>query len=240
MSNIILYVIHNEESYLNKIVANDSIKKFNLNKLSLDKIYQRNELAENRFLIYLSKNLHLLEKYDYIGICAASWNEKYKTHENQVLPIEKINTYADKFKKGIVYVAAPVFTWYEETINNHQGMEVYLKELLERNNFKKNGTSFYSNNFVCSKRIMIDFLKWWKIEFEYFFKKHGINYSYNSSNFSNYKPHVNCAYFYERLTISYFANKKIDILKLHPENFKSTINNRNNTIRRFNTQSKLL
>jgi len=219
MKEIQIFVIHNEEELLNKVNSNKFIKKINLDNLELDEKYKNNQLAENRFLIHLSNNTSLLSDCEYIGICSASWNSKYKTNEeySSVFKLENLPELVSNFKKSFIYAPALVEeSWYEESICNHVGMEVYIDELLKRNNFKKTGTSFYSNNFICKKSILIEFLKWWRKEFDYFFEKYEYKYEYDSEQCPNYKPHVNCSYFYERLTIAYFANKNYNIVSLDP------------------------
>lgn len=248
MNDIKIFVIHNEEEVLNKASSNKFIKKINLNNLELNEKYKTNKLAENRFLIYLSNNIGILEDYDYIGICSASWDEKYKTdqEDSTVLKLEKVPDLVKSFKKNFIYVPAPIKEdWYEKSIYNHEGMEVYIDELLKRNNFKKTGSSFYSNNFICKRSILIEFLKWWKKEFDYFFEKYECEYEYNSENCPNYKENVNCAYFYERITVAYFANKNYNIVGLDPK-IKITNNNtgeynliRSKTIENFNKNLKL-
>jgi hypothetical protein len=81
MKEIQIFVIHNEEELLNKVNSGKFIKKINLNNLELDEKYKNNKLAENRFLIHLSNNTSLLSDYEYVGICSASWDSKYKTNE---------------------------------------------------------------------------------------------------------------------------------------------------------------
>ncbi len=247
MNDIKIFVLHNEEEVLNKAVSNTFIKKINLNNLELNEKYKTNKLAENRFLIYLSNNISILENCDYIGICSASWDKKYKTDQefSDVLKLEKVPNLVKYFKKNVIYVPAPIKeNWYEKSIYMHEGMEVYIDELLKRNNFKKKGSSFYSNNFICKRSILIEFLKWWKKEFDYFFEKYECEYKYDSQNCPNYKENVNCAYFYERITVAYFANKSYNIVGLEP---KITDDNtdeynvvRSKAIENFNKNLKLL
>ena len=249
MNNIIIFVLHNEQKFLNSIYDEKSLKKINLNDLKLEPKYADNSLAENRFFIYLSENIDILNNYDYIGVCSASWNFKYKTlNENSnVVRLEKIPELAEDFKNSFIYVPSFVKDWYNESIFNHAGIEVYIEELLKRNNFKKTGNSFYSNNFICKKSIFINFIKWWKVEFDYFFKKYRYTYYYNSENYQNYKHHVDCSYFYERLTIAYFANKKYNIFQLDPKKMimpdvlkkNRAILIREKNIKNFNDNSKL-
>ena len=53
--------------------------------------------------------------------------------------------------------------------------------------------------------------------------------------------HVNCAYFYERLTISYFANKKYNIVKLNSDFLNSNyFKNRQEQIKFFNKNTKII
>lgn len=249
MNNVIIFVLHNEQEVLNKIYAGPSVKKINLNDLNLDPKYANNALAENRFFVYLSENIDILKDYDYIGVCSASWDFKYKTlnKNSNVIELGKITELAEEFDNPFIYVPSFVKDWYNESIFNHAGMEVYIDELLKRNNFKSTGNSFYSNNFICKRSIFINFIKWWKVEFDYFFKKYRYTYHYNSENYENYKPDVNCSYFYERLTISYFANKKYNIFQLDPKKIimpdvlkkNRTILAREKNIKKFNDNSKL-
>jgi hypothetical protein len=249
MNNVIIFVLHNEQEVLNKIYAGPSVKKINLNDLNLDPKYANNSLAENRFFVYLSENIDILKDYDYIGVCSASWDFKYKTlnKNSNVIELGKIPELAEEFDNPFIYVPSFVKDWYNESIFNHAGMEVYIDELLKRNNFKSTGNSFYSNNFICKRSIFINFIKWWKVEFDYFFKKYRYTYHYNSENYENYKPDVNCSYFYERLTISYFANKKYNIFQLDPKKIimpdvlkkNRTILAREKNIKKFNDNSKL-
>ena len=250
MENIKLFVIHNDENLLNSIPSSKFIKKINLNNLELEPKYQNNALAENRFLIHLSNNTSLVRDYDYVGICSASWNKKYKVNhrDSDVFALEKIPELVDNFKKNSIYVPAHVRDWYEETINNHIGMEIYLDELLKRNNFKNYGDSFYSNNFICKKSLLIEFLKWWRNEFNYFFDKYKYEYDFDSESCPNYKAHVNCSYFYERLTVTYFANKSYKIIQLDPKKIiaGASVNtarkefqvSRDENIRNFNKNTK--
>jgi hypothetical protein len=248
MNDIKIFVIHNEEEVLNKVVSNKFIKKINLNNLELNEKYKTNKLAENRFLIYLSNNKGILADYDYIGICSASWDYKYETdkEDSTVLRLEKVPELVKYFKKNFIYVPAPIKeNWYERSIYSHAGMEIYIDELLERNKFKKTGSSFYSNNFICKRSILINFLDWWRKEFDYFFEKYECEYEYDSENCQNYKENVNCAYFYERITLAYFANKNYNIVGLDPRrkitDDKACEYNliRAETIKNFNKNSKL-
>jgi len=50
MNNLKIFVLHNDENYLKKIKVNKHIEIINLNKLSGNKIYRINALAENRFI----------------------------------------------------------------------------------------------------------------------------------------------------------------------------------------------
>lgn len=159
MKKLIIFALHNDKKYLNQIKNADHIEKINLNYLSLNSIYQRNELAENRFFIYLWNNSNIFESYEYIGVASARWNEKYEVYSKKnVMPLEEINLAVDRFKKNHVYVAAPIKDWYNESCNMHEGMNFYIDEILERNNFNKSGLSFYSNNFICKKDMFVEFL----------------------------------------------------------------------------------
>jgi hypothetical protein len=249
MNNVIIFALHNEQKILNTIHAGPSVKKINLNDLDLQPKYANNSLAENRFFIYLSKNINILKDYDYIGVCSASWDFKYKTlnKNSNVIEFQKISELAEELEDPFIYVPSLVEDWYNESIFNHAGIEVYIDELLKRNNFISTGNSFYSNNFICKKSIFINFIKWWKVEFDYFFEKYRYTYHYNSENYENYKPDVNCSYFYERLTIAYFANKKYNIFQLDPKKMimpdvlkkNRTILEREKRIKNFNDNSKL-
>lgn len=196
-----IFILAENDDKLNKIKNNVYFHKVNLSKLEVQ--HQINLLAENR--IYFSDLVE--EKMDFIGFASYRWNEKYKNKledqcrvdigENQILVADKV----DK-------------NWADRSESLHPGMGRLLIEMSEISGLNlKCGETFYSNNYICSKKIFDDFLIYWKFVFNYFYIKYGYNLPFSNSWKSNqYKPQLHQAYFYERITMLYFANKKLDFI----------------------------
>ena len=197
-----LFVVHTHVCTLKFVPKLSFIQKHDLNQLQMDR-FTENCLAENRMLYYLSQNTHLLDDI-HVGLASARWNEKYRcmrVHQLQLL----------KPDEETVYAAEPTDRWYDDSESNHPGMQGYMHEIMDRNGWKDtSGLSFYSNNFVCHRNTMMAFLKWWVDNFQHFYAKHNNQFHFNN-NYRRYNPKLHQAYFYERLTILYFANQKYKI-----------------------------
>lgn len=198
-----LFVIYHDPVVLKAVPDSDFIAKYLLSDLDIPSKYQNNCLAENRFLLYLSEHMELLDD-EYVGIAAASWNEKY----SDVPRLEQLAECDCSPEKVLVPQIAKC--WYSSGCLWHAGIERYLDPVCERNGFRKEGVGFWSNNFVCHSAVMRDFLKWWRKEFLQCFEEYGFNMSfggYPPRGKNVYKNYMHPAYFYERLTTAYFANQ---------------------------------
>jgi len=206
-----VFVIHTNIETLQKVPELSFIQKINLNELNITR-YKENCLAENRMLYYLSENKTILAD-DHTGMLSARCEDKYKRFKiNQIRYLRP--------DENTIYAADLTDQWYEKSEQEHPGMLSYMKEIMERNSWENTkGMSFYSNNFICHKNTLIKFLDWWRVEFEYFYKKNN-NRFYFLSNYRDYKKDLHQAYFYERLTIAYFANHNYEIKPINNSNIK--------------------
>lgn len=196
-----IFVIYHDKQVLDSIQSDNKIL---LGDLPIGE-FQINALAENRFLWFLSNNINLINT-DFIGIAAASWNTKYS-----IKKIEELKNI--QIQKNQVFVADKVANWYNASENCHPGMGKLIKEICQRNKFKIKGDSFWSNNFICHAEIMKNFLEWWRKEFLFFFEKYKIDPPF-TNKWPHYKPNLHCAYFFERLTVTYFANQPLNIIQI--------------------------
>ncbi len=202
MKSLQLFVIYHDEAVLERIPDRRFIKKYVLD--SLDTEYQIPSIAENRFLYFLSTNRHFIHT-EHVGIAAASWNRKYRRAEPPIPPIESLDHYPPAHNE--VLVAAKVNHWYAASERCHPGIRLLIDEICSRNGFRTTGDSFWSNNFICERQVMLDFLLWWNKEFVHFFSKYGEKPPFSNA-WNGYKAWLHPAYFYERLTIAYFANQR--------------------------------
>lgn len=161
-------------------------------------------IAESLFLYYLSQNLHLLDR-EYIGIAAASWDDKYTNDRRRETPALTDLGRLRPFPPDHVLAADRTdrFDWYAWSDECHKGMRLLLDELYIRNGFDKYGHTIWANNFICHRDVMVKFLAWWEREFRYFIGKYGKNLPYEKKpQYAKRHP----AYFLERLTCAYFCN----------------------------------
>ena len=201
-----IFAVHSSHCILKNGVPNrDFIVKVNLNSLPKCK-YSENCLAENRFLYYLATRHELINE-EYIGILSGRY--KYKYPKSCMMQHLHLLSY----KRDEILVPCPTEDWYSHSERSHPGMRHLVDELCERNMFKKEGSSFYSNNFICHRDVMIDFLRWWLENFEYFYGKYDNKFSFGST-YELYQKNLHPSYFYERLTVAYFANSGLKVRQI--------------------------
>ena len=181
---------HIEET-LNIIPKRDFL--FPINISTIDIPHQTNLLAESRQYFIKVKDC------EYIGFLSANRN-KY----NNCKPIERMDEL--DYQPNIVYGGhlAPE-DWYSSTLRWHPGMKELLDELANFTGLKLEGISIWANNFVCHKSVYDDFIIYWHKCFDYFYQKYGYDLPFDIGTFeAKRKP----AYFLERFTILYFANRR--------------------------------
>lgn len=203
-----IFVVHSSNCVLKNSVPNcDFIKKFNLQFVPGK--HRQNSLAENRFLHHLALNQSLLDS-EYVGVMSGRYAEKYP----RATRLSHLNLV--RYRPEEVVAPCVVEDWYSHSERSHPGMRRLLDELCERNGFRNCGRSFYSNNFVCHRDVMKKFLSWWLENFEYFHGKYEDKFDFGST-YELYNKDLHPSYFYERLTVSYFANQNLVVKEMPPD-----------------------
>lgn len=199
MPKLTIHVVYSNQEVLDRIGDRSHIRKVRLDLLPIGK-YQVNELAETRFLL---SDIPL--DSEYIGFSSARWNEKYPDN----VPLEELDQLP--LAPDVVWVGFPALAcWAAFSEDVHPGMLPYLQELHAVSGLPAlTGHSFWSNNFICHRQVFADFLAKWRAMFDAMYARHGCNFKFgnNYARSKLYIPALHPAYFYERLTVLYFANR---------------------------------
>ena len=202
--NLELFILGHDER-VDLVKERSYITKINLNELSIGE-FQNNCLAESRFFLSDIKS-----DKEYIGCATARWDVKYPEH----IQLGQMESIKDRLKENIVLVADQInLNWLEITKTNYPGVVAMLKEIPA--NLKipiRNRPTFYANNFICHRKVFFEFLAWWKEAFMYFHNKYGFELPFTLGR--EWDQRRKDAYFYEWLTMLYFANRNdLDITKI--------------------------
>ena len=209
-TNIKIFVLCHNKTSLEQAPSSHSIEKINLNDLILP-IPNSNDLAENRF--FLLPESFFQSCPEYIGVLTWQFNKKY----NNLLPIENLaQVIQSKMNPQLVWAASPTEyfndgKWVEWSLSYHKTIGPYLQELSEFTNIPlANNPTIWANNFICHKSVFLDFLKFFKNVFNHFHEKYKYNFDFHVDDRSRV-----AAYFYERVAMFYFSNRKdLSIVKL--------------------------
>lgn len=201
MQKLIIHILSHRQDQLDAIPERPFFRKVHLAELPIGE-YQTNQLSEMRYFL---SDIPL--DSEYVGMCSARWNEKYPDN----VPLEEINQLplaADVIWVGELTSA----NWAAFSEWVHPGMMVYLKELEEVSGLRMMaGPAFWSNNFICHRKVFEDFLGKWRSMFDAMYALHQYTFSFGNKadRYPIYDITRHASYFYERLTLLYFAN--------HPE-----------------------
>lgn len=183
------------------------IEEINMAELNCG-IYQENHLAEAR--AFLSD---LVERgtEEYIGFLTARFNSKYE----RLLPMQQMHNLP--LRPNIVWCADPAHENWSHTSNSaHPGILSLLEEMAA---FTKlpliHGPSLYSNNFICHRNVMRSLVVFFRKVFHEFHNRYWYDLPFNVGNYERRKA---AAYFYERITMHYFANRTDLSIRVMDEN----------------------
>lgn len=205
-----IYILGHDENTLNNFPDLPFIEKVNLDVLPFPK-----NLCENRiFLSFPDCDA------DYVGFLSAQRMEKYNATMEDLANLESLDFASNR-------VFAPDLStnlWAVESEIIFPGIIHMLMKLSKRHQIQliKN-YSIWANNFICSSILMSELLSFWVDSFRY------IQLMYPEElPFYIKDDHRKDAYFYERFTTLFFANKDVELCLTHPKaGLRSGIKNLN-------------
>ena len=173
----------------------------NLSELPIGE-FQSNAIAETR--AYMA-DLPLGDA-EYVGFCTARWNDKYR-HAVRLSDLHHL-----RLSPKVVWAAERQETdWISQSDMNHPGMVPLIKEMAsEMGLILSWGPTLFANNFICHRDVFEDLKKFIRKVVGYFHEKYHFDLPFNNG------PHERsrqAAYFYERATMLYFANRSDLLLK---------------------------
>lgn len=196
-----IFVLGHQELQLSKIADHELIEKTNLCYLDLP-IENNNHIAENRFFLVDQKKFN--DCPDYIGVLSANYDNKYP----HLISLGSMERLVPKLKENIVFAASPTETfcegkWVDYSYKYHVTFEKYLEDMAKTFSLKlDNQPTFWANNFICHKKVFLDFLVFFKTVFKYMHEKYAYTYQMKVDDTSRVS-----AYVYERVSMLYFANR---------------------------------
>lgn len=184
-----------------------------LNLERLDCTHRSNLLGEGRlFLSDFAAGPAALGDADYVAVANARWDSKYWMIKTR---LAGLRAYAEEHARPDL-VLAPWPTdcgwlpqgrdWYVYSKRVHPGMRHLLREMLGVTGMSP-GTgrvSLWANDFVCHRRVFLEFVAHWRYCFAHFHGRYGhlLPMHTNGMDVARYP-----AYFYERCSTVYWANR---------------------------------
>lgn len=212
MKDLTIFVLGHEKEAIKKtssILKEKSFLKIvpvNLNDLELPDYpekYNSKFLSENRFFL-CDQDIQT----EYVGLISHSWPKKYNRFNLKIVP-DRVLQSIDKNK-----VIAPATTnnWLGYTEESHPGMYCYLEELASFMNYKNWNCkiTFWCNTFFCHRDAYYNFIKDWRLMFNYLHLRYQMNFNYGCvKEYSDYqrKP----AYILERATMMHFSESSLEV-----------------------------
>lgn len=149
----------------------------------------------------------ILNEDTYTGVMSARYNTKYPRHR-----IRLEDLYTLDLQKNIVWAPLIFDDWYNQSVSNHSGMEIYLNELINANNkIKINGPGVYAQSFITSTEVFKDWQKFWISWFNKWNKNKPMEYYHYPQHAAQWSGAL-----MERVTAAYFAMRDDLIIKQIP------------------------
>jgi len=200
MSTLKLFVLSHDEEWLQRVPSSPEYEPVNLTALDIGE-FQTNMLGECRAFFRDFES----ETAEYLGFANARWDQKYF----------KLKTRLDTLARAAHRYAAPgwVLTpwlepqWYKVTLIHHPTMEPLLQELAALHSLalEPGRLTLWANDFICHRSVFFDWLRFWRETFDHFYHRYGLDLPFEISGTD---PTRHSAFFYERFTAAYFANRQ--------------------------------
>jgi hypothetical protein len=189
--------------------------------------FQDNGLGECR--AFLSDSLDS-EKADWIGCLNARYDAKY-AHMTGVRLAELPAALERLLAPSKVVAVWPTnaswldcgSAWADFSARQHPGLLPLLEELAAFTDtaLDTGRPSLWGHDFVCARAVWKDWRVFFRKCFAYFYDRYGMDLPFPPINID---PKRKAAYFYERVTTLYFANRKdLEIVPLQRQSKKGAV-----------------
>jgi len=181
-----LYVVSHDLTLLQNIAPSPHLRMVSLDDLDLPSEFQ-GQLAESRFLL---TSMLTSGGEDWCGLASARWNERFPDfptlnelgsifsskssylNENYFVAPNVIRTNGNKFR-----------LWLKAQDEVHPGMMALLESVMKHNEImvtpEQKLNIVMGNSFIVSRKVAVDFLKFWQNSFRYLHTKHGLQLPFN-------------------------------------------------------------
>ena len=193
-----IFILSHKKDVLDRVPNLGYFEKLDLSVLPLGQ-YQDNRLGEGRAFLadlkidnaaYLGfLNGRLPQKYPKL-----KWNSAIKSIQSQLKP------------ENVLFAWGAASDWANFSEKVHPGIKKVIQELADFTGLKltTGRISLWANDFICHRKVWLEWREFWKKCFFEFHKRYNWNFSFSNKGLDpNRKP----AYFYERITTLYFANR---------------------------------
>jgi hypothetical protein len=216
-----LHVFSHDSRIFHKVPDSPEIVKILLSNLTVDEQFKGEQLAENRF--FISKESNCISA-DLIGCVSARWDERFPTYPK----LDELHFYAKNLKmheviapQSLILNKSQFTSWLKNQDAVHPGISKLLHEAINQFSISMEGKSYnlvMGNNFIISSEVYEDFLIFWRQGFEYFHRKYGFRLPFtyrcprcgfeSNNGVGRWEESRHAAFFYERLTALFFANRR--------------------------------
>jgi hypothetical protein len=157
--DLTIYVLGHEAEQFEVIKNRPYLKSVRLDELVVGD-YQRNDFAESRFF-FTDFERHITTNY--VGLASASWNKKYSYRRGQMQVhmvdfLHRLDFQPDRVWAGRIANE----NWRKFSEWAHPGIKYYLDFVEKITGLDAKGKSLWSNNFICHKEVMIDFVEYFR------------------------------------------------------------------------------
>jgi|LakMenEpi03Aug12_release.lakeMendotaPanAssembly.Ray.scaffolds.fasta_scaffold67397_6 hypothetical protein len=207
--DLTIYVLGHQEKQFELIKNRSYIHMVRLDLLEVGN-FQRNDFAESRFLFTdFESNIAT----NYVGLASASWNKKYIYNKDQLKVCTVDFLHRLEMQPQRVWAAMVADKdWKKFTEWVHPGIDKYLNTIEEITEINPHSKSLWSNNFICHKDVMIDFLRYFRNAWTTLNDKYNWQFDYESK--LNDKTRLS-GMLAERVSMYYWASRKdLEILQI--------------------------